>query len=273
MSDSGYQPMSEDHPKPIHDVDATQFWAVLIGINAYRDSPLCGCMSDIEKMKKFLTRDLGVLEGRIQCLLSPVPYPDLLDTSKGLEQDLTSATRENIITTLLSLSTHPHIEHDDNIIIYFSGHGSSYNLSDFDKSDDISAEGFIEALCPADHTDGSDSSIQCASRVPIDLLNSICHAPSLLASSIQNMFEAAHTRLGKLPKYHSVYEGDWKPDMTSHVVLAACTDTQYAKEAKEGDKCWNGVFTQALIDALKSDDLKEELIGQADANSRREYAQ
>ncbi|KAK0227350.1 hypothetical protein EDD85DRAFT_957968 [Armillaria nabsnona] len=53
--------------------------------------------------------------------------------------------------------------------------------------------------------------------------------------------------------------GCWKPDMTSHIILAACEETQYAEEVPEGgDNHWNGILTQALIKALKSDGLKEE---------------
>ncbi|KAK0217294.1 hypothetical protein IW262DRAFT_1320023, partial [Armillaria fumosa] len=175
MSDSGSQPMSEDRPKPAHRVDATRFWAILIGINAYHLSPLRGCVNDVEKMDKFLTKDLGVPKDHIQLLLSPIPIPspDLSDTSKTIERDVTSATRENIITTLLGLSTNPHIEHGDNIIIYFSGHGSSYALSDFDKSGDISAEGSIEALCPVNRTAGSDSSIRCIPDISDREINNI----------------------------------------------------------------------------------------------------
>ncbi len=45
--------------------------------------------------------------------------------------------------------------------------------------------------------------------------------------------------------------------MDSHVVLAACTEYEYAKEV-EGDSRFNGVFTQALISALKLADLNDE---------------
>ncbi|KAK0217293.1 hypothetical protein IW262DRAFT_1397131 [Armillaria fumosa] len=71
------------------------------------------------------------------------------------------------------------------------------------------------------------------------------------------MLEAAHTKLGKLSKYQSVSKKDWQPDMSSHVVLAACQAHQAAQEMEGADNCWNGVFTQALMETLKSDDLKE----------------
>ncbi len=44
------------------------------------------------------------------------------------------------------------------------------------------------------------------------------------------MFKATHTRLRHLPQYRSVFKGDWTPDMSCHIVLAACHDYQPTKE-------------------------------------------
>lgn len=46
--------------------------------------------------------------------------------------------------------------------------------------------------------------------------------------------------------------------MSSHVIMAACKDYQIAREV-EGDTRYNGLFTWALIDALRSGNLSEEL--------------
>ncbi|PBK65075.1 hypothetical protein ARMSODRAFT_838940, partial [Armillaria solidipes] len=117
---------------------ASQVWAVLIGINVYLSSnctPLQGCMNDVEKMVEFFVNNLGMSEGHIQCLLT-----------------VTSPICIHIIDTLLSLSTRHEIQHGDNIIIYFAGHGSSYKCSDYYIEGGTSAEGYIEALCPMDRT-------------------------------------------------------------------------------------------------------------------------
>ncbi len=83
-------------------------------------------------------------------------------------------------------------------------------------------------------------------------------AVPLPPSQTKNMLEEAHIRLRDLPKYHSVFDGDWKPDVSSHVALAACKDYQTADEGPGTDDRWSGVFTQALIEALKSDSFNEE---------------
>ncbi len=83
-------------------------------------------------------------------------------------------------------------------------------------------------------------------------------AVPLPPSQTKNMLEEAHTRLRDLSKYHYVFDGDWKPDVSSHVALAACKDYQTADEGPGADDCWSGVFTQALVESLKSDSLNEE---------------
>ncbi|KAK0227323.1 peptidase C14, caspase domain-containing protein [Armillaria nabsnona] len=175
--------MPEDRRKAAHRVDANRFWAVIIGINAYPSCPLRGCMSDVKKMEEFLTKDLGMPEGHIQCLLSPIPIPpDPSDSTRlciepeerRIVGGVTSPIRENTVNTLLSLSTNPQILPNDNIVIYFSGHGSSYDLkaSGLFKADDISAVGSIGTLCPVDRS-ASDATDLCIPDISDRELNNI----------------------------------------------------------------------------------------------------
>ncbi|PBK84604.1 hypothetical protein ARMGADRAFT_859775, partial [Armillaria gallica] len=117
--------------------------AVLIGIDGYSSSPLRGCEADVKKMKDFLTADLGVPEDHIQCL------------EQHADDATNSPTRANIIETLLSLSVNDRIQDGDNIIVYFSGHGSSYRCSDYYKKGSVESKGRIEALCPVDRAPGN----------------------------------------------------------------------------------------------------------------------
>ncbi len=238
-------------------------------------------------MKNFLVDELGMSEGHIQLLLSSdTPHPDI-----GPKKDPIAPTRINIIDTLFNLSKMDDIHYGDNIIIYFAGHGSIYECSDYYPAGDPSAEGSIKALCPMDRTpSGTDNSVPDISNREINaILTEIsrtkghhitvivdcCYASGttrnlsnavptirranpMPSTSIQHMLATAHERLKDLPKYHSVFDGNWNPDVTSHVLLAACTDYQPAEEEKGADNRWNGNFTRALIDALKLDSLEEE---------------
>ncbi|KAK0196114.1 hypothetical protein F5146DRAFT_1176253 [Armillaria mellea] len=61
-------------------------------------------------------------------------------------------THANIVMAFFDLSTNPNIQHGNNIIIYFTGHGTTYNCADYLGYKDESAAqlGKIDALCPID---------------------------------------------------------------------------------------------------------------------------
>ncbi|KAK0501833.1 caspase domain-containing protein [Armillaria luteobubalina] len=270
-----------------HRIDASRFWAVVIGIDAYRFSPLRGCVSDTLFVEKYLTEHLGVPKERIQRLIGTQAniYPG----------DTSIPSRFNIIRTLLSVMTNPHIEYGDNIIIYYSGHGSHYSCSEYfynwetgsdNGQADITGIGSIEALCPLDRNtldangtlvpDISDREINTIlsqiSRFKgrrITLILDCCHSGGMTRglpepgvrtvpplTSLEDMLLIADEGLKGLPHYKSILAQDWRPDMDSHVVLAACREYEFAKE-KRGKVGFNGVFTENLIQTLKSGHLGE----------------
>ncbi|KAK0505569.1 peptidase C14, caspase domain-containing protein, partial [Armillaria luteobubalina] len=112
--------------------------AVLIGINEYASYPLRGCVSDVRLMERYLTEDLGVPTNRVQLLVGSKEH---LSTD-----DPMYPSRVHIVGALLSLITNSKIVHGDNIIIYYSGHGSYYP---YHAEDDDETE-YIETLCPID---------------------------------------------------------------------------------------------------------------------------
>lgn len=89
---------------------------------------------------------MGVQPGHINLLLgTDNSTPQLLPDVK-----YTSATRTNIVDTLLNLSTNPQIQYGDSILIYFAGHGAVYHCKDYPAYDFPADQGTIEALCPVD---------------------------------------------------------------------------------------------------------------------------
>ncbi|KAK0226669.1 hypothetical protein IW262DRAFT_1251969, partial [Armillaria fumosa] len=119
-------------------------WAVIIGINDYKMSPLHACVSDAEMVVKYLSDDLRVPGDHIQLLLRTF-----------------KPTRANIVNAILGLSTNPGIQRGDNIIIYFAGHGTKYNCSNHygDKDGAAAKLGNIEALCPMDRVTVGDPQV------------------------------------------------------------------------------------------------------------------
>ncbi|PBK82706.1 hypothetical protein ARMGADRAFT_946076, partial [Armillaria gallica] len=126
----------------------SQCWAVLISINEYLSNPLQGCVNDALLMQRFLIEDLSIPKHRIQSLFGS-------KKPQATHNNPTTPNCANIIKTLISLIYNTDIKHGDNIIIYFSGHGSSYSCEDY-YGHGVSD---IKALCLIDHTDENSSSI------------------------------------------------------------------------------------------------------------------
>ncbi|KAK0215293.1 peptidase C14, caspase domain-containing protein [Armillaria nabsnona] len=290
-------------PAPHGKVDGQKFWAVVIGINGYKTSPLRGCVSDAEMVTRYLINDLHVPENHIQLLLST-------DTKEYTVPGNNQPTRANIVKAILGLSTNTEIQRGDNIIIYFAGHGTAYKCAEYPQyeNDGIAAAlGNVDALCPIDrgpepttsaktpdtNVDDVNSSITSDPQVPdicdreintilteiartkgdhITFIVDCCHSSSigrapqeglrliapLPSSSIPDMFSAADETLKHIAGYQSISEARWRANMDSHVILAACKEYEHAREVEvEGDSKFNGVFTKALISALKSADLND----------------
>ncbi|KAK0217304.1 hypothetical protein IW262DRAFT_1252331, partial [Armillaria fumosa] len=223
--------------------------AVLIGIDGY-PNPLRGCVADALIIEKYLTTILGVPKDRIQYLLGKRPD----DSSTHIPHKNSLPTRTNIVDTLLGLSENPRINNGDSIIIFFSGHGSSYYCPNYLCP--------IEALCPIDRgaPDGQDTCVPDISDREINnilahiyhgkdaritVILDCCHAGgatkaplngsmrtahSLPPRSFVRMLDSAKERMGDWHGYRDVWAKEWIPVMDSHIALAACKDYQFAKE-------------------------------------------
>ncbi|PBK84610.1 hypothetical protein ARMGADRAFT_909369, partial [Armillaria gallica] len=135
-------------------------WAVVIGIDAYnnpRDS-LHGCVSDALNFMDYLVKDLKVPVEQIQLLLSRIRH--------------SIPTRSNIISALVGISENTKIRCGDNIIVFFSGHGTCYPCTMY-FTDTIGGQGNVKALCPMDRgltiPDISDREMNI-------ILKQICHS-------------------------------------------------------------------------------------------------
>ncbi len=205
-------------------------------------------------MEKYLTEDIGVPPNRIQLLLGSKEHTSSADPM--------NPSRANIIDALLSIIDNPEILYGDKIVIFYSGHGSSYP---FEREGD--ALKYIEALCPIDRdTIGDDGKsvpdisdrefntiLKQISQVKgqhITVILDCCHSGSVSRgagarmtsqtthTTLEDMLLAGEKILGGYPGYRSILSKDWYPDMDSYVVLAACKDYQLAKpkmvEGKDG---------------------------------------
>ncbi|KAK0484556.1 caspase domain-containing protein [Armillaria novae-zelandiae] len=290
--------MEEEHDRedvgmvePPPQIGPDRIWAVLVGIDAYAQYPLRGCVADALAMERYLVDHLLVPRERIQRLLGP---------AGDISTDVSSIpSRAKVISNLHSLITNPDIKRGDPIIIFFSRHATRYPLSDDDDNDpgfdseldeECSPE-YVEVLCPMDRNtiDNSGAFIPDITDRELNTLlaqiartkgNRItfildcCHAgsvtrtpnsgvrtvPPLEHASVKDMLLAAEKTLKDLPGYQSIVAKDWGPDMESHVVVAACREDEVANETrtKQRGEAWAGVFTTALVKVLQLGKLKEE---------------
>ncbi|KAK0183539.1 caspase domain-containing protein [Armillaria mellea] len=236
-------------------INESRLYAVLIGIDAYRSYPLRGCVSDALAVRKYLTDDLHVPKERIECLLSP--GDDCLVNSS-------IPSRENIISSLLGLVQNPHIQPGDGIIIYFAGHGTSYQctkyrdtiVNDNTPLPDISDREFNTILTHIYRAKGNRITVilDCCHTANLNrsMLDERVRAiPSLPRISFDKMLHDADQNTRRFPDYHSILDEDWLPNMDSHVILAPCREYQLTMERREGSG-FHGAFTQSLLHTLKS---------------------
>ncbi len=195
---------------------------MLIGIDGY-PNPLRACVADALIIEKYLTNVLRVPEDRIQHLLGKRSD----DSSTPIPHNNSLPTRANIVDTLLGLSTNSEINKGDSIIIFFSGHGSSYYCpncyrtifgSDLTDSTAESASANhihrnrcpIEALCPIDRgtpdrqgacvPDISDremnnilTHIYRAKDARITIMLDCCHAGGTTKAPLNGFVRTAHS--------------------------------------------------------------------------------
>ena len=215
------------------------FRALIMGNDAYPKFPLGGCVNDANLVHHFLLDYLNVPRDHIRVLLN--------------------TDRATMINALYDLRDDKRIRRGDNILIHYSGYGSSYRAGDFFTSD-AAQFGFIEAICPVDRSDKVPdiserelssilSEIHIAKGPNITLIFDCCHSGGALRSSdgadlaavryalpiggtkgILMMFKAAENHPRRTPNTGSLTSEDWEVDVSPFVQLAACQDFQLAQE-------------------------------------------
>ncbi|KAK0488473.1 peptidase C14, caspase domain-containing protein [Armillaria novae-zelandiae] len=263
---------------PLRIVDGRRFWAVLIGIDAYPKDPLRGCVSDAINFFRFLTKRMSVPPNHIDLLLgtrnaTPHPLPGV---------KCTSATRTNIVDTLLSLSTNSQIQYGDNILIYFAGHGAVYRCRDYTEYDFPADQGTIEALCPVDRnpiaSDKDKRIPDICDRELSTILSEICRTRGHHITVILDCCHSAGaTRMIPTPKPEELVRRAEKVDAPYAITDMFAAGEKRLKELKDGHGVLRykpisaGDWTQeskkayVLLAACKSYGLAKEVPGDGNA--------
>jgi hypothetical protein len=246
---------------------AKRLKALCIGINAYPERPLSGCVSDTRAWGKALT-DLGA---RVEYLLD--------------EQ----ATYEGMKTAIRSLVSGAAA--GDAIVLQYSGHGAQ-----LPNRVDTEEDGYNEALVPVDYDTGAllvdDELAQILRGLPagasMTLFMDCCHsgtnsrfAPPMRARA------AAGDRPRFMPLGDDVVEAYFSRrgaralaraadiSLPGIVHFAACQDHEYAWES-DGQGDYTGAATTVLVQAVKGGVLNEAFasdVAKAVAAKNRQHPQ
>lgn len=236
------------------------FWALIIGNDRYPESPLGGCVNDAYLVERYIQDYLGVPDDHIKL------YRD--------------ATRQTMTNAFYALRDDERIQPGDNILIHYSGHGSSYDTRDYFQTF-ASRVGSIEAICPVDRgpsvPDISDrelnsmlSELQAAKGANITVFFDCCHSGGSLRtlakddSAVRYISPLRTSRRGSTPRDLSMMleEADrhphrrstasiasetWTADTSFFVQLAACQDFQLARESNFGPSTRSESAARALM--------------------------
>ncbi|KAA1472263.1 hypothetical protein DENSPDRAFT_881116 [Dentipellis sp. KUC8613] len=236
-----------------------RFFALIIGINKYQSfniAPLKGAVPDANQVEKYLKDDLGV-------------PPDNIRNLRDKE-----ATRAAIIQEFRALATDDRIQPGDPIFIFYAGHGSTAQAPEGWEAGGPK----IQLICPHDHLETVDGHqvVGIPDRTLGALLSNIAKQKG---DNISVVFDCCHSGSGTrddefepdrlvrgietsapIPpdldrdiwsdssndRAAQIASGFAHAGLRSHVLLAACSAEETAKEEKQ-----RGIFTKALLEALR----------------------
>ncbi|KAJ2914905.1 hypothetical protein MD484_g5508, partial [Candolleomyces efflorescens] len=238
-------------------------FALVIGIDDYAPETgfdkLMGAVSDADRIRSWLIKDLGVPLSQIR---------NLRDNA---------ATRKVIIQALEDLSTDARIQFDDPILIYYAGHGSEAPAPKQWRWDSAR----IQMIVPWDfgQSDGHTSTIQGIPDRTLGVL--FAKLAERKGNNITVIFDCCHSGSGTRSRddttrvrggpYHGQLPADLDDDIVlfgtqgtrvpdkirhhgirSHVLLVAYSPHELAYETNS-----SGAFTRALLRALHGTNTAE----------------
>lgn len=217
--------------------------AVIVGINKYHNpkNNLRGCINDANNMKSVLIDFFNFKESDIELLTD------------------SSATKENIINNLSSMVDNA--KEGDNLVFFFSGHGSQIR----DINNDERKNRKDELICPYD-MDWVDKYIlddelkEIFSRLPngvhLEVFLDSCHSGTMTDLKSSNIgtskfiYPPLYILKGDIPKL-KLNGFDKIITNLLQTLFAACTSNQYAIEDLINGS-YNGAFTYYLCNILRT---------------------
>ncbi len=248
-------------------------YALFVGINAYAERPLQGCVNDAKNMQIALAKRYGFAANNTTLLLDQ------------------QATRAGILNALQNYQTK--VGAGDVFVFTYSGHGTLFADSkseEQDETEELSIPGtqyapgkYDSAICPIDSK--SDTSGKPWNNIILDdelfkvfsgftakgaqvvFVSDSCHSGTLaraLGGQVLNLPKAdqANVRFYPFNEIKS-FDSIKNPSRTEVVrrrstdandlliVLTGSKDTEYSHDFKASNNVWGGLFTMILLDAIE----------------------
>ncbi|PBK68060.1 hypothetical protein ARMSODRAFT_1020089 [Armillaria solidipes] len=262
--------------------DVSRIWALIIGINKYHVDlkPLNGCINDGYLMNEYITKDLGVPQDHVRCLFDEhATRAGILSALEDLYTN-TRIHRGDIIIIYFA-------GHGASYLC--SGHHEN-EFGEKVKPQQSAGRWCpcpVEAICPVDRGDYNPhfpsgkvpdiddreinthlSRLSRAKGYRITVILDCCHSggatredSDTVARSLPPLSRAVYDDMrsysfGSGSDFSdwipSVPEEEWRPDMSCHVVIAACRGHQTTGEREsEETGISHGIFTRVLVETLR----------------------
>ena len=257
-----------------------KIFATFIGINAYAQSPLSGCIKDVLNMDLFLREHAAQQDGVVY---NPSYFlaPDAVD-KKWIEEYKTAikATEFNYEPATFKMVTtkaFAHLkkaENEDICFLYYSGHGSQTDEPEvfWHTKPDRQNETIVcvDSRDPKnpESRDIIDKELAYllwdalnGKKVHCVVIMDCCHSGNNTREAVDNKKAAVRFRytpssknkipfesyLGYAEGFYKIYDGKASIQFANYIHLAACRDSEKAQESNEG-----GLFSSKLMEALRS---------------------
>jgi hypothetical protein len=253
-------PGNPPSPQPITQADDR---AVLVGINAYPNAPLAGCINDVLDMKNFLITVQGFKPEQIVVLI------DGQATRKAIMEKLVWLTRD--------------AKAGDRRYFHFSGHGTEFAGRDLDKQPD----GLNQVICPYDFNWTLDTMVMDVDFVDVfktmpngvlfNWASDSCHSgdltrtinkPNVKPRQYPKIPEDVQTQIRKAKEANLKSRG-FIDGVLDVGFVSGCRYNQTSADAYEGGKpC--GAMTYFLLQVLKDkkDYSLNEIVGEMNTRLR-----
>ncbi|KAI0383373.1 caspase domain-containing protein [Hypomontagnella monticulosa] len=249
-----------------------EHWAILIGINAYKEKPLKGAVRDVQDIRAFLEGALSPLHTRIFTatrstdpgLLSPTEGPELLPTY------------DNVVSAFKEITTSA--KDGDFVYIHYSGHGTreiphtrSYNQSTGDIGLILLAENEEN---PVRYLFGRSLAYSLNAMVRKGLVVTVvldcCFSASIYRHGDPNIRFLPYDfnigslstlglsaglvgEAGYLAMRDASMQVNWLINTDKHALLVACGPNEEASEIQEKDGQVHGALSYFLLRTLRGD--------------------